>query len=52
MTAQPALPTHEPPGYVCPFCAVVAGRDDSPFTVRDDVVDRTATTTAWIGSRW
>jgi histidine triad (HIT) family protein len=46
------LPSHEPPGYDCPFCAVVAGRDNPPFTVQDDVVDRTDETTAWIGSRW
>jgi histidine triad (HIT) family protein len=52
VTSQPALPTHEPPGYACPFCAVVAGRDNPPFTLQDDVVERTAVTTAWIGSRW
>lgn len=46
------LTSHEPPGYACPFCAVVAGGDNSPSTVQDDVVDRTAATTAWIGSRW
>lgn len=47
-----SVPGHEPPSYVCPFCAIVAGRGDPPFTVQDDVVDRTAVTTAWIGSRW
>ena len=45
-------PSHEPPGYVCPFCAIVRGAGTPPFTVQDDVVDRTETTTAWIGSRW
>jgi len=47
-----SLPSHEPPGYECPFCAIVAGRDNPPFTVQDDVVLRTSATTAWVSSRW
>ncbi|HET9242406.1 MAG TPA: HIT family protein [Gaiella sp.] len=44
--------SHEPNGYECPFCAVVRGDDNAPFTVRDDIVLRDTKTTAWIGSRW
>lgn len=46
------VPSHEPAGYDCPFCSIVAGGDAPPYTVQADVVDRTAVTTAWIGSRW
>jgi histidine triad (HIT) family protein len=46
------VPRHEPPGYACPFCAVVRGEDNAPHTVQRDVVERTDVTTAWIGSRW
>ncbi len=46
------VPTHAPRGYVCPFCGIVRGEDNGPHTVQADVVDRTPTTTAWIGSRW
>ncbi|HEX6724943.1 MAG TPA: HIT family protein [Gaiella sp.] len=52
MTRRSSLPSHQPAGYVCPFCAIVEGGSDPPFTVRDDVVDRTSATTAWIASRW
>ena len=45
-------PTHAPPDYECPFCAVVRGLGDPPLTVEDDVVDRTDATTAWISLRW
>jgi histidine triad (HIT) family protein len=45
--------THAPAGYVCPFCAVVRGESrPAPGTQQDDVVLRTPTTTAWIGTRW
>ena len=47
-----STPSHEPPGYACPFCAVVRGDDNEPFTVQDDVVDRTEATTVFIASRW
>jgi histidine triad (HIT) family protein len=47
-----ALPTHAPPGYECPFCAVVRGEDNLPWTVQGDVVRRDERTTAWINGRW
>ena len=47
-----AIPGHAPPGYVCPFCAVVRGEDNAPYTLQADVVDRTEATTAWICPRW
>jgi histidine triad (HIT) family protein len=47
-----AIPSHAPPGYICPSCAVVGGKDNPPYTVQEDVVDRTEATTAWICPRW
>lgn len=47
-----SLPSHAPPGYDCPFCAVVRGEDNPPWTVASDVVLRGEAATAWIGSRW
>ena len=44
--------SHEPEGYACPFCALVRGEDNPPYTLRGDVVERSASTTAWISSRW
>lgn len=44
---------HAPPGYDCPFCAVVRGdRREPPGTQQEDVVLRAPTTTAWISKRW
>jgi histidine triad (HIT) family protein len=43
---------HEPPGYECPFCAIVRGEDNPPWTVQSDVVHRDEQTTAWINGRW
>lgn len=44
---------HAPPGYECPFCAIVAGRDAPlPYTQRSDVVLRAEGATAFISSRW
>jgi histidine triad (HIT) family protein len=44
---------HTPPGYVCPFCAVVAGQDNAPpHTQQSDVVWRTGEVTAFINARW
>ena len=38
---------------MCPFCAVVAGRDNvAPHTQQSDVVLRTAQVTAFINARW
>ena len=42
---------HAPPGYDCPFCAVVRG-EDAPWTVQSDVVWRADETTAWVNPRW
>lgn len=44
---------HAPPGYDCPFCAIVAGRDAPlPYTQQSDVVLRAGGATAFISSRW
>jgi histidine triad (HIT) family protein len=44
---------HEPPGYDCPLCAIVSGRNNPlPFAQQSDVVLRTEHTTALINSRW
>jgi histidine triad (HIT) family protein len=47
-----ALPTHAPPRYECPFCAIAGGADNPPWTVQDDVVLSDERTTAWINGRW
>ncbi len=44
--------SHEPPGYACPFCAIVRGRSNPPWTFQSDVVYRDETTTAWVNARW
>jgi histidine triad (HIT) family protein len=45
--------SHEPPGYSCPFCRVVAGEDlrDS-YTKQTDVVYRDEAVTAFVSSAW
>jgi histidine triad (HIT) family protein len=43
---------HAPSDYDCPFCRLVRGEDNPPWTVAADVIVRGGTTTAWIGSRW
>ncbi len=44
---------HEPPGYQCPFCEVVAGRDNAaPYSRQADVVLRTGHATAFVNARW
>jgi len=43
--------THEPPGYRCPFCALLAGRADEVNAV-EDVVRRTEGAAAFISPRW
>ena len=44
---------HAPPGYVCPFCVLVAGGDNAaPYSVQSDVVLRTGKATAFISSTW
>jgi histidine triad (HIT) family protein len=46
------LYSHEPPGYDCPFCAVIAGQDYPPWVLQQDVVLRAERATAWINGRW
>ena len=42
---------HQPDDYVCPFCRIVAG-EESPYNMRQDVVRRTESATAFISPRW
>lgn len=44
--------THAPPAYQCPFCAMVRGEDNEPWSTQADVVHRDAKTTAWVNGRW
>jgi histidine triad (HIT) family protein len=47
------MPSHEPDGYVCPFCSVVAGQDNpGTWTKQADVVLRDAHATAFVASSW
>jgi histidine triad (HIT) family protein len=43
---------HAPPGYSCPFCAIVRGDENPPWTYRSDVVWQDEGTTAWVNRRW
>jgi histidine triad (HIT) family protein len=43
--------THEPDGYECPFCAVVAGRE-TDWNAQSDVVFRDEQTTAFVCPKW
>ncbi|WUJ72342.1 HIT domain-containing protein [Kribbella soli] len=42
---------HEPAGYDCPFCLVLAGGEDN-LTSQQDVVLRTDRAMAFVASRW
>jgi histidine triad (HIT) family protein len=42
---------HEPPHYMCPFCAIVAGGGDARLD-QSDVVRRTGSATALVSPRW
>lgn len=42
---------HEPEGFECPFCLLVAGGEDGR-RVQDDVVRRDELATAFISARW
>lgn len=45
--------SHQPEGYVCPFCRVAAGHDgEAHHTKQTDVVYRDDMVTAWINSAW
>ncbi|MET1083927.1 MAG: HIT family protein [Burkholderiales bacterium] len=43
--------SHEPPGYACPFCAIVAG-GETEWNKQTDVVFRDDATTAFISPKW
>jgi histidine triad (HIT) family protein len=43
---------HAPDGYDCPFCAIVRGEEQPPWTFREDVVWQDRTTCAWVNGRW
>lgn len=44
---------HEPPGYECPFCRVIAGREPpGNGTSQRDVVLRASLATAFVASKW
>ncbi|WP_018348000.1 HIT family protein [Longispora albida] len=43
--------SHEPPGYACPFCRLVAGGGDHIADQRD-VVRRTSGALAFVSPRW
>jgi len=44
---------HEPDGYSCPFCRLVAGgEDERRINTQQDVVRRTGPATAFISPRW
>ncbi|HVX47670.1 MAG TPA: HIT domain-containing protein [Mycobacteriales bacterium] len=43
--------SHEPPGYTCPFCRIVAGQEDE-LNSRGDIVARTDAAMAFISPRW
>ena len=44
---------HEPPGYRCPFCDLVAGREDERgINTPGDIVRRSELATAFISPRW
>jgi histidine triad (HIT) family protein len=43
--------THEPQGYVCPFCAFLNGREDD-YNSQQDIVYQNAHTTAFIAPKW
>lgn len=45
--------THQPAGYLCPFCRVVAGEDlEDGYTKQTDVVLRDDTVTAFVSTGW
>ena len=44
---------HQPEGYQCPFCRVVAGEDlPDDYTKQADIVYRDAMATAFVSSAW
>ena len=49
---MPRMHSHEPEGYVCPFCRIVAGEDDGQYTRQADIVFQDDTVTAFIAAAW
>lgn len=45
--------SHQPPGYQCPFCRIVAGQDlEGGYTTQADIVYRDNTVTAFVALGW
>lgn len=45
--------SHQPDGYRCPACRIVAGEDiRDDYTKQTDVVYRDSAVTAWVSSAW
>ena len=42
---------HQPSGYQCPFCSLLAGNNE-PANTQQDIVQRTDLATAFISPRW
>ena len=42
--------SHAPSGYACPFCSIVGGRFKDVVSNEEDIVLRTALTTAFVAS--
>lgn len=49
---MPKLHSHEPEGYQCPFCCIVAGQDDGQYTRQTDIVFQDSIVTAFIAAAW
>lgn len=45
------MESHEPPGYQCPFCNLLAGHSDGVTKV-EDIVRRTEQAAAFVSPRW
>ncbi len=43
---------HAPENYDCPFCHIVKGGQNEPYTTQNDVVYHDEHVTAFIGSHW
>jgi histidine triad (HIT) family protein len=43
---------HQPAGYVCPFCLLIAGAEDGAINTQRDIVRRNGLATAFVSPRW
>lgn len=43
---------HEPDGYVCPFCHLIAGEETPPYNYLTDVMLQTDYVTAFVAPMW